>query len=294
MSKQCPKCLAIHSNPGLYCSRSCANSRGPSKREMKECSCSSCKKPIFIGKRGTSTTALCEECFHVRRVQARGSKTLKCKVCGQSPCPKPSICQLYCAAFNHFGFDQTTLGSVKALEEIARIQVKLLDAYLTGASFSDIGLLADLNSFYRKNTRHVSTFLRFLGLSPRSVQESVRLATLQGKLEVKNPRANQQHCQAWHTTWDGRKVFLRSSYELCYAKQLDEQQIDYRVEALRIVYWDSQLLCQRIAIPDFYLPTTNTIIEIKANGSPWYDEQNMKDKEKAYREHGYAFELKLW
>ena len=72
---------------------------------------------------------------------------------------------------------------------------------------------------------------------------------------------------------------------------MDDQKIKYEVEKLRIVYWDSQLKKQRIAIPDFYLPDKNEIIEIK---STWtYDEQNMKDKFKAYKEHGYNYKLIL-
>ena len=48
---------------------------------------------------------------------------------------------------------------------------------------------------------------------------------------------------------------------------------------------------QRVAIPDFYLPETNTIVEIKSNY--FYDEQNMLDKHKEYKRHGYNFKLIL-
>jgi predicted nuclease of restriction endonuclease-like RecB superfamily len=50
-------------------------------------------------------------------------------------------------------------------------------------------------------------------------------------------------------------------------------------------------LKQRVAIPDFYLSESNTIVEIKSNWT--YDEQNMKDKFKVYKEHGYNFKLIL-
>lgn len=45
----------------------------------------------------------------------------------------------------------------------------------------------------------------------------------------------------------------------------------------------------RGAIPDFYIPSTNTIIEIKSSWT--LDEQNMKDKMKAYLDLGYNFKL---
>lgn len=42
----------------------------------------------------------------------------------------------------------------------------------------------------------------------------------------------------------------------------------------------------RVAIPDFYLPETNEIIEIKSSWT--FDKQNMKDKFIAYKKLGYA------
>lgn len=88
-----------------------------------------------------------------------------------------------------------------------------------------------------------------------------------------------------------KRCFYRSSYELEYAQQLDEQQVDYNMENLRILYWDSQLLKQRVAIPDFYLPESNTIVEIKSNWT--YNKQNIEDKVKSYKEHGYNCKLML-
>ena len=59
----------------------------------------------------------------------------------------------------------------------------------------------------------------------------------------------------------------------------------------RILYWDSQIQVQRTAIPDFYLPDSNMIVEIKSDYT--YDEPNMKDKLKSYKKHGYDFKLIL-
>lgn len=63
------------------------------------------------------------------------------------------------------------------------------------------------------------------------------------------------------------------------------------MENLRICYWDSKMSCERISIPDFYLPKTNEIIEIKSNYT--YDKQNMNDKFKAYKKQGYKVKLIL-
>ena len=93
----------------------------------------------------------------------------------------------------------------------------------------------------------------------------------------------------WHITWNNKEVYLRSSYELDYAKELDKQQIDYEVEFKYIKYWDSQKQEYRCAIPDFYIPKDNMIVEIKSSYT--LNKQNMKDKMKAYKELGYNFKL---
>ena len=92
-----------------------------------------------------------------------------------------------------------------------------------------------------------------------------------------------------HTTWNGKEVFFRSSFELDYAKELDEKQIDYEVEFSHIKYWDSQKQEYRCAIPDFYIPKDNMIVEIKSSYT--LDKQNMIDKKKAYLNLGYKFKL---
>ena len=70
---------------------------------------------------------------------------------------------------------------------------------------------------------------------------------------------------------------------------LDKQHIDYEVESLRIEYYDNTKKCYRIAIPDSYIPSTNTIVEIKSNYT--LDIENMKDKKKSYEQLGYNFKL---
>ena len=97
--------------------------------------------------------------------------------------------------------------------------------------------------------------------------------------------------QGWKDSWNGTKIFYRSSYELAFSEELDRTKTAYEVESLRIRYWDSQKNKERTAIPDFYLPETNEIVEIKSSFT--YDEQNMKDKFEAYRKAGYFPKLVL-
>ena len=63
------------------------------------------------------------------------------------------------------------------------------------------------------------------------------------------------------------------------------------MENFRIEYFDSNQNKFRVAIPDFYLPRTNTIIEIKSTRT--YDKQNMIDKSNQYKKLGYKFKLIL-
>ena len=82
---------------------------------------------------------------------------------------------------------------------------------------------------------------------------------------------------------------------MCYSSTnrilLDKQHIDYEVESLRIEYYDSINKENKIAIPDFYIPSTNTIVEIKSNYT--LNVQNMLDKKLAYENAGYKFKLIL-
>ena len=89
----------------------------------------------------------------------------------------------------------------------------------------------------------------------------------------------------------GNNYFLRSTYELEYAKKLDIAQIKYLTENIRLKYFDTTKRKYRIAVPDFYLPESNTLVEIKS--TYWYDEQNMKDKFSAYKENGFNYKLIL-
>lgn len=128
-----------------------------------------------------------------------------------------------------------------------------------------------------------NTIFSILQCDTRNLSESITNAFMTGKLNVVDAKSFFK--KEWHTTWMGKEVYLRSSYEIKYAKYLDKERINYDVECLRIKYYDTQRQCYRCAIPDFYLPDTNTIVEIKSSWT--LDEQNMRDKFKAYKELGY-------
>lgn len=124
------------------------------------------------------------------------------------------------------------------------------------------------------------------GLKLRTIGEGLQVGMMEGRVHRPEDRiADPKFRHGYHTTWEGVRVFYRSSYELKYAQYLDNQRIRYEMESKRIEYFDSQKDRTRVAIPDFYLPETNELVEIK--GAWTYNEQNMKDKFKAYRDSGY-------
>lgn len=61
------------------------------------------------------------------------------------------------------------------------------------------------------------------------------------------------------------------------------------MEPFTVDYYDTTLKRKRFAIPDFYLPEYNIIVEVKSDYT--YNRQNMIDKAKAYIEQGYDFIL---
>lgn len=274
---------------GEFCSTKCARSwatKFDNKNETKVANCIECGKEIEINKRASIKTCKCEECKNrCKRVEKKA-----CKWCGQSPCKRPDVCKrhrMFSIFEEYFGFDTSKIGTIDIYEEFDRVKNVLIEDYWDNEmSRCDIMEKYNIN---KKSNGSVGHILKILGIDTRSIGESIHICWKNGKASNDNIY-NQYKC-GWHRTWNDRDVFYRSSYELDYAKQLDEQQIDYDMENLRILYWDSREHRQGVAIPDFYLPESNTIVEIKSDYT--YDEQNMRDKIKSYKEHGYQYKLIL-
>lgn len=138
------------------------------------------------------------------------------------------------------------------------------------------------------SARTLHDLFKLFEIEARSFSNANRLA-------LTKKRATMPCCYkyktGWHTTWDQKQVFLRSSYEFDYAKILDELKTPYEVEALRIKYYSTNEGKYRIAVPDFLLPCAHTIVEIKSLYT--YDRQQMKDKFCAYQALGYKTILVL-
>lgn len=75
-----------------------------------------------------------------------------------------------------------------------------------------------------------------------------------------------------HVKPDGTLIKLQGSWELAYARHLDEQEIEYEVHHGRIPYTDDEGVA-RSYYPDFKLLETNEYIDVK---NPLYVEKHAR------------------
>ena len=224
---------------------------------------------------------------------ARIEKNKKKYFCGSEELDKKNIeiskrqSPKFFNKFIPFGLNINTLYTEKFVEEYKKVKTLLYNEYVINClSPADIFKKYKCDEYFN-NSETLLHLFKDWNFPIRSYSKACINSWLHDKFDPLQT-VNAYH-QSWHTTWNNKEVYLRSSYELDYAKELDEQQIDYEVEFKHIKYWDSQKEEYRCAIPDFYLPDTNTIVEIKSDYT--LDIQNMKDKFKAYKELGYNTKL---
>ena len=210
-----------------------------------------------------------------------------CKICGQEKCADFKICKSWILGrskiFVKFGFDISKLESLDFYDEYDRI-VELLKYEYENNSLTEIG------EKYNVNYQTIHMIFKNLGIKSRNLRDSVCLAFKKGRYDLSNINIY-PYKSGYHTSWENKTFWLRSSYELNFCKILDENKVRYDVEKIRIQYFDTTSNCERTSIPDFYLPDTNELVEIKSSWT--YDYQNMKDKVKSYRDNGYNFKLIL-
>ncbi|MFA5150720.1 MAG: hypothetical protein WC433_07475 [Candidatus Omnitrophota bacterium] len=278
---------------GNFCSKLCATkySRKQYVSGKKIVYCAVCGKEILVEKRSNPKKCKCDICrsYYINSDGIRKKNNKICKVCGQLICIRKDICNkrlLIPALIKYFGLDKTKLGTIKIYEEFDRIKNMLIEDYYD----KELSTVEMAEKYNHNHCGNFNKILDSLGIKKRNLSEAITNAFLHNRI-FSHTWISLTYKNGWHETWNGKQVFYRSSYELDYCNELDEKHINYEMEKLRILYWDSQLLKQRIAIPDFYLPDTNEIIEIKSDYT--YNEINMKDKLKSYKEHGYKFKLVL-
>jgi len=264
--------------------------------------CHICKKEFDINEYNTNKPKkekyFCSRsCANTRKhtieTKNKISKTLTrekikiCKYCGQKECIDSNICKKYKlvpSLIRYFNFDKKVIGTINFYHEFKRIE-KLLykDYHKNNLSIPEL-----MKKYNHYDYRNFNKILNSLGICKRNLSDARSISLIEGRGCLGTPH-NYKH--GWHKTWDRKNIFYRSSYELDFAIELDKKQILYEVESIRIKYWDSVKFKYRTAIPDFYLPKTNELVEIKSSYT--YNKQNMKDKFKEYQKQNYKTKLIL-
>lgn len=268
----------IHKFPSkekYFCSRSCANTRKQTKNIREKISAGLSK-------------------FHETQNKNKNAKKQKQYICGTEELDNKYIeiskhrIKKWFNKLIPFGFNIETIGTPEIITEFFKCKNIVYKEYVIN-KLSPADIYKKYNcAKYINHTETILHLIKEFNFIHRNVSESIKNAVLQGKC---SNNFNYQYKQTWHTTWENKEVFLRSSYELDYALELDKNQIKYDVESLRIKYFDTERKEYRCAIPDFYLIDENTIVEIKSSWT--YNKQNMQDKFNAYKKLGYKTKLIL-
>lgn len=292
---KCENCGKEHDGSygsGRFCSKQCARSFSTKNEtnQLKEAKCVDCGEKIYVNKRASLNNCRCNKC---KQNYHAPSDIRQCKICGRTYYKHQGGCQNeFCQthslhgfkSLETFGFDKSKLGTFEVENEFNKIRTFIYKLY-----WEDNLCAKEIASKFNFNSKHslTQTLFKFLNIPNRNIKQSNSNSFLTGRRNQENIK--NQYKSEWHTTWNGKEVYLRSSYEIEYAKELDEQKIDYDVECLRIKYFNTQTNDYRCAIPDFYISSKNMIVEIKSSWT--LDKQEMKDKMKAYKELGYNFKL---
>lgn len=269
--KYCVNCGNLIENHGIkFCSHSCSATYTNKGRKVSE------ETKERIGK------SLKEK--HPPKIKL-------CKFCGQEECLSKEACNHHSIKWfknlTPFSFDENTIGTNNIIKEYFRIKNLLIKEYIDN-KLSPKDISKKYNYTYKsENLLHV---LKKMNIITRNSSESVHNAVLQGKLKYESD-LHSKFKQGWVKKWNGDNIYYRSSYELDYINNLNENKVDYEVEYFRIEYWDTKQHKYRVAIPDIFIKDKNEIIEIKSNFT--FNKQNMIDKFNEYRKMGYDVKLIL-
>jgi hypothetical protein len=148
-------------------------------------------------------------------------------------------------------------------------------------------MLTIMKKYNIPSSRTMDILFRVFEIKSRTLSNAQQIGILNSRNDLGGGSYPYKH--GWHTTWENKKVYYRSSYEETYCIYLDENKIRYTMESLRIAYFNTNSSTWRVAVPDFYLPDQNKIIEIKSDYT--LDIIEMRCKRDEYLKLGYSFEL---
>lgn len=284
ISQKCKKCCiefnSLVNDARIFCSKSCANSYSNSNRTLnymktKEINCISCNDKIVV-KINSDNLIKCKKC-----------SLRKCKYCDSRVIDKKQVCNV-CILYSGYilFYKKLKLYDINSnLLDINKKAVDLLEDMYYKKKYSRLQISQLLNI----DKKTLFNFFKRNNFELRNLSDSLYNAVSQGRMSLCEVKS--KYKTGYHKSWQNKTFYYRSSYELKYCEYLDSLKIKYDMESKRIEYYDSVLKRNRTAIPDFYLPDTNEIVEIKSSWT--YDEQNMIDKSISYKKSGYNVRLIL-
>lgn len=255
-----------------FCSQSCAakynNKLRPQRKlervaEEHECSIDEAAQYVV-------------QCKKHKEAEKRKQRYV-CSVCGTAGCDNP-ICKIFSFQREYdlakqFGMSYEHKGTKEHIEQYDRVKQAIEQ------------------SLKECNNSIVSFMLKHKISEVRTAQNFLKSFGVEFERDFVIPKTLERFNRGYHTTWNGKTFFYRSSYELDYMKHLDDERINYDVATKQFWYFNSTLKRKCKAYPDFILPDSNTIVEVKSFLT--YNQQEMEDKKKAYEQCGYKFKLVL-
>jgi hypothetical protein len=278
------------------CSDKCSHSYSSSfVSGTKKISCFGCGKEIEVNIRATKKT-YCKDCkkntkYYLyknnNRYKINENYQKICKYCGQEKCLYPEICNNYKQIntfIKYLNFDKTKIGSLEFYDEYYKVKELLYKEYYE----NDLSLLQISKKYNNINFKTLALIFERFNIKLRNQSDAVSNAYKNGLMKLNNVNVY-PYKSGYYTTKFNEKCYFRSSYELEYFKFLDEKNIFFKSETLRINYFDKVKRKFRTAIPDIYIPNENRIIEIKSSWT--YNKKNMDDKILEYKKLGYNVTL---
>lgn len=331
--KICPICGKEYYSPWKTCSKECGNkARGlklvKKARELREAEekkylekpnhCRCCNKKLSYRDRlKTFCNSSCaatynnqqklrkpwseekRKAFSERQLERKGSLPLdqrdyRCKYCGEKITYNPEKSKLWhtvcraCRPYSKFGKLYERLGiQGKSLQEKNQNLANLFKKLYIEEGHSVPWIATKFNLYYESIRR----FFKENKIQERSISEAIQNSIFRGVRQtiIEDPK----YKHGYHTSWEGKRFWYRSSYELEFAQMLDEQRVRYEIESksCRIYYTDPVDSKKHVAVPDFYLPDTNELVEVKSTFTLG-NKDTMKARLQAFKDSGYI--PKLW
>lgn len=120
----------------------------------------------------------------------------------------------------------------------------------------------------------------------RSEQTKTKIKNTLNQTLKNKPKYQEPFTYCYYGYYKG--IYCASSYELIYLLYCEKHQI--KVERCSVYFEYFYKDCKHLYIPDFYLPETHTVVELKGRGIH-YDKEIVEAKSQAAQNSSYNYQL---